>query len=101
VFIAPLAQIKSLETRFFPCPFLHGQDGHADGPGDIVVFRDNDLFIQILFEGSHHSLIEGGPALKEDPVSDAPVPDDPVEIILNNRITEPGNQIILLGPLLL
>ncbi len=47
VFIAALAQIKPLETRFFPRPFLHGQDGHADRPGHIMVFGDDDLFIQI------------------------------------------------------
>ena len=54
-----------------------------------------------LLKGGDHPFVEGRPSLEEDPISDPPVSDDPVQIVLHDGVTEPGNQVILLGPLLL
>ena len=97
MFITALAQVKPFKTRSLPCPLLHGQDGNADRPCHIVIFGDDDLFIQIPLKGGNHPFVKSGPSLEKDPVSDAAVFDDPVQIILDDGVTEPGDQVILLG----
>src|SRR4030067_2911733 len=57
--ITALAQIESFKGRPLPDQSLHGQDGHTDGSGHIVILRNSDLLIADVFKSCHHSLVAG------------------------------------------
>jgi hypothetical protein len=97
----PLTQVKALKTRLFPGLLFFGQDGDPDGSGHIMILGNDDLLIQNLFKGRDHPLVEGRSSLEKDSISDTAVSDHPVQIILNNGVTQPGDEIIHWGPSLL
>ena len=94
-----MAQIEPFEAARSPGIGLHGQYGHADGAGDIVMRRDSDALAQNFLEGGHDRLVPGDGPLKEDVVTDAALSHNLVEIVVDDRIPQPGDQILDDGPM--
>ncbi len=63
--------------------------------------RHSNRLSQHLLKGGHNTAVQGCSPLVEDVSSDFAMLYDTIQIILNNRITEPGHQVILCTPLLL
>src|SRR4030042_2317422 len=101
LFITALAEVEPFKARTLPGPLLHRQNGDTNGSGHIAIFRGDDLFFANVFKGGNDSFIESRSSLEEDPVSDAAVSDHPVQIVLNNVVTDPSNEVILGGAPLL
>ncbi len=94
--VFPFAEVKPLESALLPGAFFFGQDGNSDGPGYIVVLGDDDVLPKPPFEGGHYPLVEGRTPLEEDAVSDPFFPHYPVEVILDDGVTQSRHEII--GP---
>jgi len=67
--IGPLAKIKTLKVTVVPALFFHGEQGHADSAGNVMVGRHCYRFADCLLEGSDNSFIESSATLKENLIS--------------------------------
>ncbi|OPY91763.1 MAG: hypothetical protein A4E73_01811 [Syntrophaceae bacterium PtaU1.Bin231] len=80
-------------------PFLDGHlfletNGRPEGAEHLPVLRQDQTPPQHLFEGGHHSLVEGRSAQEHDTPADPPLSHDPVEIVVNNGITETADEVL-------
>ena len=66
-----------------------------------MVVRHYDIFTHNSLECRRYSAIERGSALEEDALADSAVADNAIQIIRNYRISQAGNKVAPLGPLLL
>ena len=78
-----------------------GDDGNADGAGDIMMGRDNHLAPKHIIEGGNDSFIEGCSALKEYMIADALAANNAVEVIIYGGIGQAGEEVIFLSARLL
>ncbi len=99
--IAALTQVEPFEVAPLPGALLFRQQSRADGPGHLMILGNGNILTQDPLKGRHHPLVEGGPSLKKYLVTDAPVPHDAIQVVLDNGVTETAQQVVGLCPLLL
>ncbi|GAK51069.1 hypothetical protein U14_02311 [Candidatus Moduliflexus flocculans] len=103
-FIFALAEVKAPEfaRRVAVLPLIiPRKQRDADGAGHVMMFRHDDRLADNLLECGNNPSIRGHTALKENLVTDAPVADDAVEIVFDNRIAQSGDEFVHFRALLL
>jgi len=93
-------EIAGLADNLAPVVALPHRQSRSESSHDLPVFGNQDGPAEHFFESRHNPPVQGGPPQEHDPLADEALLHDPVEVVMNDGVAEPGDQILPPGALL-